>query len=100
MARNIHSHSSGGDASPSKGRAARAKSSDSPTSRGPAKTGDSAIMRRSSSLGPRDSETVLDREAVSRLAYSYWEARGRNGGSPEEDWLRAERELGLESRKN
>jgi hypothetical protein len=27
------------------------------------------------------------------LAYLYWEARGCQGGSPEEDWLRAEREL-------
>ena len=32
-------------------------------------------------------------EAVSRLAYSYAEARGFVGGSPEEDWLRAEQEL-------
>ena len=32
-------------------------------------------------------------EEIGRLAYSYWEARGFQGGSPEEDWLRAEREL-------
>jgi hypothetical protein len=32
-------------------------------------------------------------EAVAALAYSYWEARGCQGGSPEEDWLRAEQEL-------
>jgi hypothetical protein len=32
-------------------------------------------------------------EEIARLAYSYWEARGYQGGSPEEDWLRAEREL-------
>ena len=32
-------------------------------------------------------------EAVARLAHSYWEARGFVGGSPEEDWLRAEQEL-------
>jgi hypothetical protein len=38
-------------------------------------------------------EMVVDREAVARLAYSYWEARGFIGGSPEEDWLRAEREI-------
>jgi len=38
-------------------------------------------------------ETVVNREAVARLAYSYWEARGFIGGSPEEDWLRAEREV-------
>ena len=33
------------------------------------------------------------REQIARLAYSFWEARGRNGGSPEEDWFRAEQEL-------
>ena len=38
-------------------------------------------------------EITVDRDAVARLAYSYWEARGFVGGSPEEDWLRAEREL-------
>jgi hypothetical protein len=32
-------------------------------------------------------------DAVARLAFSYWEARGCQGGSPEEDWLRAEQEL-------
>jgi hypothetical protein len=32
-------------------------------------------------------------EDIARLAHSYWEARGGIGGSPEEDWLRAEREL-------
>ena len=31
--------------------------------------------------------------AVARLAHSYWEARGFQGGSPEADWFRAEREL-------
>lgn len=38
-------------------------------------------------------ELVVDREAIARLAYSYWEARGFTGGSSEEDWLRAEREI-------
>jgi hypothetical protein len=32
-------------------------------------------------------------ERIASLAYSYWEARGFQGGSPEEDWLRAEQEL-------
>ena len=32
-------------------------------------------------------------EEVAQLAYLYWEARGCQGGSPEEDWLRAETEL-------
>jgi hypothetical protein len=32
-------------------------------------------------------------DEIASLAYSYWEARGYTGGSSEEDWLRAEREL-------
>jgi len=36
---------------------------------------------------------AIDREEIARLAYSYWEARGGEGGSAEEDWLRAEQEL-------
>lgn len=35
------------------------------------------------------------REEIAKLAYAYWEARGCPLGSPEEDWLQAERELGL-----
>lgn len=38
-------------------------------------------------------ESSLDYETVSRLAYSYWEARGRPYGSPEDDWFRATSEL-------
>jgi hypothetical protein len=32
-------------------------------------------------------------DQIAKLAYLYWEARGCQGGAPEEDWLRAEREL-------
>ncbi|MBI1789279.1 MAG: DUF2934 domain-containing protein [Acidobacteria bacterium] len=32
-------------------------------------------------------------DAIARLAYSFWEARGCQGGSAEEDWLRAEAEI-------
>ena len=32
-------------------------------------------------------------EEIARLAYSHWEARGRQGGEAWRDWLRAEREL-------
>jgi hypothetical protein len=35
----------------------------------------------------------IEPEEIARLAYWYWEARGSQGGSPEEDWLRAERQL-------
>jgi hypothetical protein len=30
---------------------------------------------------------------IAELAYSYWESRGQRGGSPWEDWFRAEAEL-------
>jgi hypothetical protein len=29
---------------------------------------------------------------IARLAYSYWEARGQQGGTPSDDWFRAEGE--------
>jgi Protein of unknown function (DUF2934) len=31
-------------------------------------------------------------EAIAQIAYGYWESRGRQGGAPLEDWLRAEHE--------
>ncbi len=33
------------------------------------------------------------REQIAQLAYSFWQARGCQGGSPEEDWYRAEQDL-------
>jgi hypothetical protein len=39
------------------------------------------------------SSAVSLQEKISLLAYTYWEQRGRKGGSPEEDWFRAEREI-------
>jgi Protein of unknown function (DUF2934) len=33
------------------------------------------------------------REEIAALAYTFWEARGYQDGSPDEDWLRAEQEL-------
>jgi len=38
----------------------------------------------------------LAHEEIARLAFLYWEARGRPIGSPEEDWLRAEQDLLME----
>jgi hypothetical protein len=36
---------------------------------------------------------TLTQADIAELAYSYWEARGGRGGSPWEDWFRAEEEL-------
>ncbi len=36
---------------------------------------------------------ISEQEEIAKLAFSYWEARGCQGGSPEEDWARAEHEI-------
>lgn len=38
-------------------------------------------------------------EEIAALAYSFWVERGYQGGSPEEDWLRAEQQLSALSAK-
>jgi hypothetical protein len=37
--------------------------------------------------------SISVQEKVALLAYRYWEERGKQGGSAEEDWFRAEREI-------
>ncbi len=49
--------------------------------------------RRSFQSARAVSSLTLDHEEVARLAYFYWESRGRQGGTPEQDWYRAEEEL-------
>ncbi len=70
-------------ASQVKRRAQRTKHAEAPV--------DGKVSRASETIVQQ--EMVVDRAAVARLAYSYWEARSFIGGSPEEDWLRAEREI-------
>ena len=41
----------------------------------------------------RSAPAAPSHDEIAALAHSYWEARGRQGGSPLEDWFRAEREL-------
>jgi hypothetical protein len=40
-----------------------------------------------------DEMSAPTEDQIAELAYSYWEARGGQGGSPWEDWFRAEQEL-------
>jgi len=42
---------------------------------------------------PEQAPISITQEDVARLAFSYFEQRGYQGGSPEGDWLRAEEEL-------
>jgi hypothetical protein len=43
-----------------------------------------------------ESQALSKRERIELLAYRYWEQRGRPGGSPDEDWFRAELEIDRE----
>ena len=45
-----------------------------------------------SSIQPAAAENSTDAQ-IAMLAYQLWQERGCPIGSPEEDWLRAEREL-------
>lgn len=49
--------------------------------------------RRDSYQEPTVDPPAPSQGEIARLAYAYWEARGRWHGSPQEDWYRAEREL-------
>ncbi|MEK7404525.1 MAG: DUF2934 domain-containing protein [Acidobacteriota bacterium] len=51
-----------------------------------AKTATDIAVKPNGSLQP-------DPEDIARLAYSYWAARGQEGGTPEQDWFRAEASL-------
>ncbi len=52
-----------------------------------------ATVEMQAAAGNGDGSSLVSREEIARLAYFYWEARGRQNGSPEEDWHRAEQEL-------
>lgn len=53
-----------------------------------------AVSGIASAEAPATTTVVtVDREEIARLAYSYWEGRGRKDGTAEDDWFRAELEL-------
>jgi Protein of unknown function (DUF2934) len=54
---------------------------------------DATIRDQSSAAEAAASTARPSHDEIARLAYSYWEARGGQGGSPCEDWFDAEREL-------
>jgi hypothetical protein len=39
-----------------------------------------------------ETAAISAHEQIAKIAYGYWEARGFQSGSPEQDWLRAEQE--------
>jgi hypothetical protein len=55
-----------------------------------------SAVKAAGAFGPLAKSTAFapKHEQIARLAYSYWQDRRRREGSPEEDWLRAEADLG------
>ena len=51
------------------------------------------VIAETTTVESTDINVEPSREEIAKLAYLYWEARGCQGGSEEEDWLRAEIEL-------
>jgi len=70
----------------------RAKNTVTSKHRNPAVTerAESVPAPSSAAINPVTNPTFDD---IAALAYSYWEARGYQGGSPQADWLRAEQTL-------
>jgi hypothetical protein len=65
----------------------------SPRTRKAPSAATAAVPGAAQNVPPTLPEFRIDHEAIAALAYSYWEERGRTGGSPQEDWYRAEQEL-------
>jgi Protein of unknown function (DUF2934) len=75
--------------------------SEKPATRAKAPSTNAPVKRHKKAAPPVASETAATEERsrsvayedVARLAFSYWEQRGYQHGSPDTDWLRAEQEL-------
>jgi hypothetical protein len=83
-------------AGPEKSKRTRARSTaaGSRTQKPRTETGAASISNLAGAVSSNGGASVSpDHAEIARLAYSYWEARGCQGGSPEEDWHRAEQEL-------
>ncbi len=52
-----------------------------------------AVVKQLESKQANRSESSPAHQEIAALAYSLWQARGCPEGSPEEDWLNAERAL-------
>ena len=86
--------SAGSDPVVSSGAApARAKTASSRKHRGSAIAENSETVTAPSSISAESPRTDPTVDEIAQLAYSYWEARGYQGGTAEEDWLRAEQQL-------
>jgi len=90
-ARSHHIESGGAAPAPSqRSRAARARAATANAGAG-AERHNSQTAVETATVSAHN-HTGSDREEIARLAYFLWEARGGEGGTAEEDWIRAEEE--------
>ena len=62
---------------------------------------DTDVSPSPETIAPSELETQgSDQSDIARLAYSLWEARGSQPGSPEEDWYTAEEQLKARAASN
>ena len=63
----------------------------------PAKAAKAPARTRKAAPAPEQSNGSheVSYEAIAAKAYALWESRGRPDGSPQEDWYRAQQELGI-----
>ena len=59
----------------------------------PVVAGAEEVKAATSVAAPKHNTFTITHDDIEKLAYSYWLARGRQGGSPYEDWIRAEHQL-------
>lgn len=81
--------------------ATRAKHANTPAETSPTPTTESSVAESITLVAAVSEATPAAQpsyEEISLLAYSYWVARGSQGGSPDEDWHRAEQELRARTR--
>jgi hypothetical protein len=69
------------------------KSANTKTAKAPAPKSAAQRQRKTAVTAAQTPAQSVSPEDIARLAYSLWEERGCQSGSPEEDWFHAEREL-------
>ncbi len=72
---------------------ATAKKTKATTTKKPAVAAKQTRKSPPTPISTMPSAAMPSHEEIARLAYMYWERRGRTHGSPEQDWFCAEQEL-------
>jgi hypothetical protein len=52
-----------------------------------------ALLFQTVAMRQNEPKGDFDEDAISKIAYALWERRGAPIGSPDEDWIEAERQL-------